>query len=229
MKTKNFMRVLTLVLALAMMLSLSMMSFATDTVNLYVNGVSQGTCNINYTSGGILVNTVYDILSIKYGTAAVWSDEYDAVEAYSPLCKSGDPLNGKYDEMVVYLTSLNGTGSAPHIPVAGSVNSDGTYIPTQTVDTVLMDADAQLRQAGYQGLASFSSNGYGYSVDGTHGIYIGWDWTFTVDGVEPGCDINPPSPIYGDRFAYTMRESILSSGNRVDLDYGYSIFIFSLS
>ena len=83
--------------------------------------------------------------------------------------------------------------------------------------------------SSYGGLKRWAGNGYGYSADGTHAVYIGWDWVFTVNNATPGKTISPPSPIYGDFFQYSMRESLLEPGDTIRLNYTYSIFVFSLS
>jgi hypothetical protein len=224
---KNTKRIISMVMVVVLMLALSMSAFATDTVNLYVNGVYQGACNINYTYNhkgvNIVANTVYDILYIKYGSAAVWSSESDAVAAYSPLYLSGT-LNGKYNKKVTYLSTLNGVGPEHYVPVAGALDAYGYYIPTQTVDTKLMEADEALEE--YGGLAYWYGNGYGFAADYQHMVYIGYDWVFTVNNGTPGTTITPADPNYGSFFQYTMRESLLQSGNRIDLNYQSFFVVF---
>jgi hypothetical protein len=215
---KNTKRIVSMVMVVVLMLALSISAFATDTVTLYVNGISQGAFNIGSDS------TVYDIVAQM--STAVWSSESNAIAAYSPLYDSTNPLYNKYSQKVCYLSSLNGSGSAPHTPVTGSIDGNGNYISTQTVDTVLQQANTKL--ANYGGLKHWGGNGYGYSADGTHAVYVGWDWVFTVNGNTPGKTITPASPIYGDFFQYTMRESLLASGDEIDLDYDYYFFVFSL-
>ena len=64
------------------------------------------------------------------------------------------------------MQSLNGVGSEGYVPVDGALDEDNYYIPTQTVDPILQEADTAL--ASYGGLLYWGSNGYGFSADGTH-------------------------------------------------------------
>lgn len=215
MKTKKFKRVLTLVLALAMMLSLSMVSFATgDTVDLYIEGVYEDSYEIGTNS------TVYDI--VVQLASATWSNEINAVAAYSPLCELNNPLYGLYNQKVIYLRSLNNTGSAPHTPANGALDEDDYYIPEQTVDTVLMEADEALEE--YGGLEYWFGNGYGFAADGIHMVYVGWDWEFTVNGSQPHKPINDPA--YNNDFQFTMRESLLEDGDEINVYYDYYFMVF---
>lgn len=228
MKTKKFKRFLTLVLALAMMLSLSMVSFATGSVTLYCTVPDNtgtpvttyvGTYNLDANN-----NTVYDILSQLNTT---WSSEYNAVAAYSPLYGNYDPdsaLIGKYNYKVNYLRYYNSLGSTGYEPITGALDPDDYYIPTQTVDSTLMAADAALSE--YGGLDYWLGDGYGIAADWVHMVYIGWDWEFTVNYSKPGIHFDTPDPDYGNDFQFTMRESLLTSGDRIDLNYVSSFYVF---
>jgi hypothetical protein len=208
---KNTKRIFALVMVVALMLALSMSAFATDTVTLYINGVSQGSFNIGTDT------TVYDIVSQL--STAVWSSEYSADPSYSPLNDTNSPLHDKYNGKVCYLTSLNGVGSEAYVPVAGAVDVNGEYISNQTVDANLQEADAML--TSYGGLKYWDGNGYGYNSTRTHGVYIGSDWVFTVNSSTPGY-----YPIPGYYFQYTMRESLLANADRIDLNYQEFFFVF---
>jgi hypothetical protein len=205
-------------MVVALMLTLSMSAFATDTVDLYIDGDYESTFIIGSNT------TVYDIVSQL--STAVWSNEFNASSAYSPLCDTTSPLYGKYNMKTCFLTSLDGYASTGYIPATGALDTNNYYIPTQTVDPILQQADAAL--ASYGGLMYWGSNGYGFSADYTHAVYIGWDWMFTVNGVMPGVALNPPSQTYGSQFLYTMRESLLSTYDRIDLDYQFSLLVFNI-
>ncbi len=218
MKTKKFKRVLTLVLALAMMLSLSMVAFASGSVTLYINGVSQGSFDIGNDT------TVYDIVSQLTTT---WSNEYNADTTYSPLYNSNSPLNGKYNHKVIYMRTLNGVGTTGYEPLDGALDEDDYYDPDQTVDTVLMEADARLTQ--YGGLDYWLGNGYGIAADWQHMVYIGEDWVFTVNGITIQVPMDPNDPnyeVYGHYFQYSMRECLLANGDTIELDYVPSFLVF---
>lgn len=223
MKTKNFKRVLTLVLALAMLFALSMSVFATGSVTLYYTVPDNtgtpvttyvGTYNLDANN-----ITVYDILSQLNTT---WSMEYDAASAFSPLYDISHVLYGKYNQKINYMQSYNGISSAGYTPVAGALDEDNYYIPTQTVDSILTSANTEL--SAYGGLRLWQGNGYGIAGDGHHMIYIGWDWEFKVNGNKPGVPTSIPG--YDGFFAYAMRESLLGNGDRIDINYVYSFFVF---
>lgn len=99
-------------------------------------------------------------------STVTWGSEYNASAAYSPLYDYTSPLYGKYNQKAVFMQSLNGVGSEGYVPVDGALDEDNYYIPTQTVDPILQEADTAL--ASYGGLLYWGSNGYGFSADGTH-------------------------------------------------------------
>jgi hypothetical protein len=213
---KNIKRIGSIMIVVVLMLVLSMSAFATGSVFLYVNGVYQGAYSIGSDS------TVYDIVSQLPNVT--WGGEYNANSAFSPLCDTSSPLYGKYNMKAVFMRSLNGISSAAYEPVDGALDEDDYYIPTQTVDEVLAQADSDL--AAYGGLKYWLGNGYGIAADWQHMVYIGWDWEFTVNGVMPGMSLYSPDPTFGNEFLYTMRESLLANGDRIDLNYVFHMLQF---
>lgn len=213
---KKAKKIISVMMVIVLMLALSMSAFATDTVALYVNGVYQGSYNIGSDS------TVYDIVAQM--STVTWASEYNASVAYSPLYDYNSPLYGKYNQKAVFMQSLNGVSSEAYVPVDGALDEDDYYIPTQTVDIVLLEADEAL--AEYGGLYYWLGNGYGLAADYQHVVYLGWDWIFTVNGIMPGLQFNMPDPLYGYYFRYTMRESLLENGDCIDLDYQFTFLVF---
>ena len=221
---KRTKRIVAMMMVVVLMLALSMSAFANGSVTLYTNvyhndGSSTETYIGSYNIGNN--STVYDILSPLTTT---WSSESNAVTAYSPLCDINSPLDNKYSQKIIYMRSFNGISSSPHIPTAGALDEDDYYDHDQTVDAVLIAADAAL--ADYGGLDYWLGNGYGIAEDWEHMVYIGWDWKFTVNGSEPGISIDPSVHPYDGFFGYTMRESLLGNADRIDLNYVYSFMVF---
>ena len=216
-------RIGAMVIAVILMLALSMSAFANGSVAVYINDYHSGGLTTTYLGSYNIgdITTVYDVISPMTTT---WTTPINAAVAYSPLYDINSPLYGMYNQKVTFLQSLNGLGPVAYEPIDGALDEDDYYIPTQTVDTVLMIADAAL--ADYGGLDYWYGNGYGVAADWHHMIYLGWDWKFTVNGTEPGVQIDPSNPLYGGFFGYTMRESLLNNGDRVDLNYVYSFLVF---
>ena len=208
-------KIVSLLLVLVMVFAFSVTALAAD-ASLYVNDVLVATVEITGTT------TVDDVVDAN--TTAAWSNPSSAVAAYSPLCDTSSPLYGLYNQQVRYLSSLNSISSAPYEPLAGALDEDDYYIPTQTVDTMLMEADAAL--AAYGGLEYWYGDGYGFAADWQHMVYIGYDWAFTVNNENPGEVIDPPVPIYGDFFQYTMRECLLQDGDSIELNYKPFFMVF---
>ncbi len=211
-------KALSILLVLLMAFTFSMTASAVDsgTVTLTINGGTPTTVSFTGTT------TVDDIVDAN--TTVTWSNPSSAVAAYSPLYDTSSPLYGLYSQQVRYLASLNGISSAPYEPIAGSLDADDYYIPTQTVDAKLIEADEAL--AAYGGLDYWYGDGYGFAADWQHMVYIGVDWVYTVNGEKPGKTFDPADPVYGDKFQYTMRECQIHDGDSIELSYESFFMVF---
>lgn len=207
--TKRLRSILSVVLAMAMIFAMATTAFATETTKapgLYVNGVKQ---NVTINAG----DTVYDVVN-RTGKA-VWT-QGTADPDYSPLPDGSQ---------VQILTSFDGTASAPY-------NSDVLdayeYYDETCTDPILAEANQKLLTEfpDSLGLGLWGGDGYGYSNDGPYMVYVGYDWTYEVNGARPGIAITPDATHPYDFFEYYMNEAAVDADDVIELTYSYHCMAF---
>ena len=234
-------KVLGVLLAVMMLLSLSAPAFATDTVSVtfkVATGVDHDTFSTIYTvnqpySSG---DTIADVMhAIFPGTSSVWRTNIPVDPVYSPLHNSNSPL---YDPDGILPTNPNYIYTAD-ILRSVTINS----VPYGTDDYVPEDFEEyDMYEEGYDDLLDYYNDlfmdEYGglkyYFGDGlfstwTGGntmIYIGYAWSYTVGGVTPGISTGNNNDFYEGFYQYYMNE-FLASSSPIELTYDHYYYITS--
>ena len=215
MKTKKFKRVLTLVLALAMLFSLSMVAFAYDgqvQVIVRTSGYDLTTHQYSYTTIDTLTNvginasdTVKDMINREYSSN--WSGSY---------------LHGMTVGNTTYSTIR-------YTPVPGSFDTWDEYVGGDPIiDSLnqLYEFDAH-DDIWLSCESMFGSSWAGYFImgDETYMCSITHDWIYEVDFAADGYG-NFIKPLNNQGKLATMDECELSNGDIVRLTYGlvYEVF-----
>jgi hypothetical protein len=203
--------------ALIMVFALSVNAFAvgSGTVTLTVdNGQSPATYWVSIDDE----DTVYDVVAETLGANASWTTSQPD-PLYSPLRDQNSPL---YDlnANAMILTGIYGAGSVAYVPDP-AVGEDEDYVVGS--DPVL-DYYHNLYLAEYDGIAMWFGDGMAIMGDWVHMIYIGYDWTYTVNGQVPGIPVNDPN--YDNFFQYYMNECLLENGDEIELNYDFYGTVF---
>lgn len=210
-------RIIAVILTLALVFAFNTVAFASgDTVTLtVVNDKVETTQTISNVSIGSLT-TVDDVVAANFTTS--WTHT-PLDTTWSPICDPNDPLYGS-DTQANILISLNGYASDPYVP-SSAVQPWSTYVyGTDDVLDYYYDLYPQ-----YQGIGMWYGYGYAFMGDMQHMIYIGWDWTYTVNGTRPGKSTGNPN-IYDGYFEYYMNEALLHDGDEVELLYSHHELVF---
>lgn len=225
MKKRNFKRILTIVLALAMMFTLSMVAFAGTPGNVsvlvrtydYETGIYTQIDSFVAAVDG--TDTVYDVISGEYGNNAAWYNTYYTYFLsgltinnvnYSSIRYNPDGYFDEWDEYLGGDDVIDYLNTLPEF-----IACDGVY----------------MRDLDYLG------EGYYIMGDMEHLCSITFDWLYEVDFAADGYGnfVYPPnSASYpsvfdsidpGD-YLWTMDQCELSSGDIVRLTYGLVWVIF---
>ena len=223
MKIKYFKRALTVVLALAMLFTLSMVSFATgdgEVIVIVRNASYNLTTHQNsYTQLDSFLteintsDTVYDVINAEYGNAATWTGSF---------------LTG------ITLNSVN--YSSVYVEAAASCyNNDAEYIGGNAIiDSLNLLDEFDECDGVYMSMAMLledeSFGGYYIMGDMQHMCSISYDWIYEVDYASDGYGnfVYPPNSttLYGPNTMYTMDQCELHDGDIVRLTYGLVWMIF---
>ena len=230
MKKRNFKRVLTIVLALSMMFTLSMVAFADGDPDGSVDVVVRfATYNLNtrqfsysyenpYTVDFYSGDTAYDVVNRAFGNDATWYYNW-------------------YTHFLTGLTINNVSYPSIRVEAAASCyNYDGEYIGGNAIIDSLNQLDEFDDCGGiYLSLAMLMENeaceGYYVMGDMQHMCTITYDWVFEVDYACDNPDLGfvyPPNStsLSSPNYMYTMDECALSDGDIVRLTYGLVWVIF---
>lgn len=214
-------RKLTAVLmALVMIFALSATAFANEnaTVTLVINDNIAGTSS-SYEVPITANDTVYSVVSSVAGNAASWMPTTPDAN-YSPL---RDPNSALYNPnaSAQILRSLYGKASVAYEPDDNCLDDDcyvhGYDFTLDYYDDLYADLGGLYMYLGY-GMFTFG--------DSDEVVYIGTDWTFTVNDTIPGLELDD-HPIYGDLFQYYMNECALNNGDAVVLTYKTDATVFA--
>ena len=207
-------KLLCLTLSLFMIFAFTGSAFASDTVTLKINGVSSV---VNINPG----DTVYDVVANNESTD-VWTTTTPD-PTYSPLRIPSNPLYDPNANAMI-LTELRGLSSAPYVPTAFE---PGDYY-VAGLDSVLDNANAEVlaEYPNSGGLGMWYDDGYAFTANMQYMVYIGKDWTYTVNGSRPGVAITPDATHPYDFFEYYMNEAIVTSGDIIELNYDSFVLVF---
>lgn len=225
MKTKNFKRVLTLVLALAMMLSLSMVAFAGNPGSVsvivrtydYETGIYTQIDTFNAAVDG--TDNVYDVITGKYSSDATWYGTNNVHYLrgltvnnvnYASIRYNPDEYFDEWDEYLGGDDVIDYLNTLPEF-----IACDGVYMR----DTY------------------FLGDGYYIMGDMEHMCSISFDWIYEVDFAVDGYGnfVYPPNytdytalgePYNPNGYLWTMDQCELSNGDIVRLTYGLVWTIF---
>lgn len=223
MKIKYFKRALMVVLALAMLFSLSMVSFATGDgeVTVIVRNASYNLTTHQYSYSQLDTfnpeintgDTVYDVIHNEYGSAATWVGSYledliiNNVSYPDIRVEAAASCYNVYDEYIggnAIIDSLNQLDEFD--------DCDGVYMSM----AMLMEDE--------------SYEGYYIMGDMQHMCSITYDWIYEVDYAADGYGnfVYPPNStvFHGLDYMYTMDECELHDGDIVRLTYGLVWVIF---
>ena len=131
---------------------------------------------------------------------------YDAIE-----------WTGTTDDGLI-LKSLDGNGSVPY---NSPVLEEYEYYTSAVQDEVLKRVNAALlaKYPDSDGLGLWMGNGMGCSNDGPYMAYVGYDWTFTVNGSRPVDPNNTSLELY-------MNQTTIAAGDSIVLNYGETIEVW---
>lgn len=218
MKTKKFKRVLTLVLALAMLFSLSMVAFAYDgQVEIIVR-----TSSYNLTTHQYSYTQIADLTNVDIN---IEDTVKDAINREFVANWSGSYLHGLTVNNTNYVTIR-------YSPVPGSFDEDDEYIGGDPIIDSLNQLPEFIAAGGVsisaESMLGPSWDGYFLMGDMQHMCSITHDWTYEVDYAADGYGnfVTPTAP--GGTYEYTMDECELSDGDIVRLTYGlcYTLFVY---
>ncbi len=202
-----------LLLALIMIFALSTTAFAANTVTLTVNIAGQP----SHIYTGLAINagdTVYDVADSVLGASATWID--------TPVDPLYSPLRNNPNAVAKILTELDGKESKVYVP-GSAVEEWEDYIVGS--DPVLDGLHYQYL-AEYGGIAMWIGDGMAIMGDWEHMMYVGYDWTYTVNGQVPGIGITPDGQHPYDFFQYYMNESFVEASDAILLTYGINGTVF---
>lgn len=217
MKTLKKLTALLMVLAMAFALSVTALATEGNTATLTINiAGTQESSTVN-----LLANdTVYSVVDRTLGNRASWTSTTPDAD-YSPLRDSTSPL---YDTTAnaQILSSLDGYASAPYTP-SSAVEEYEDYV---VGSDVTLDYYHNLYLEDYGGIAMWIGGGMAIMGDNVHMMYIGSDWTYTVNGSAPGIAITPDDSHPYDFFQYYMNEALVGAGDEIVLAYGLQALVF---
>ena len=227
MKTKKFKRILTLVLALAMMLSLSMVAFA--------DGEPDGSVDI------IIRFATYNLTTHQYSYSEetpIPVDFYAGDTAYDVVVRAfGTDAAWNYTSGLYYLEELEYNNvNYQDIRVeadASCYDEDDFYIGGNAIiDSLNQTTEFSTYGGVYMSWAMLWENpdyeGYYYLRYGNKSCSITYDWQYDVDFVANGYGdyVIPMLPAPYDNYQAAMNQCNLSDGDVIRLTYGLTWIIW---
>lgn len=208
---KSLKKLLTIVMAMAMMFAFASTAMAADLApGFYVNGVKQD--GITIKTGDTVYTLVQEYLEANPSITAKWTTT-TVDPKYSPLPAGSEAY---------ILESMDGNGTVGY---NSPVLEEYEYYDSDVDDPVLAQADKALKEKfpDSDGLGLWMGNGTGFSNDGPYAVYVGYAWTFTVNGSRPGIEITPDAEHPYNFFEYYMNEAFVKPGDIVELKYDLNI------
>lgn len=214
-------KVISLLLVLVMIFALSANAFAVEngTVSLTIDIAGQSPetyTGVSITTG----DTVYDVVNSKLGNRDIWTSTTPD-STYSPLRDSSSPLYDPNANAMI-LTKIDNYGSAAYVPSSVVEEYEDYVVGSDTV----LDVYHNQYLSEYGGIAMWVGDGMAIMGDWVHMIYIGYDWTYTVNGTAPGISITPDANHPYDFFQYYMNEAMVNSGDAIVLTYNLNGTVF---
>ena len=191
---RSMKKLLTIVLAMAMIFSFASTAFAADTATLNI----------------VIDGTVLDTVSVNAGESV-----YTAVDAWAKAkdyeIKWKDVSSDIGDGTGKVLESLDGKTSVPY----NNGEEYEIYDPEDSNDPVLDEANKVLEETypTSGGLYLWLGDGVGMNRTGQYGIYVGEDWMFTINGKRPVDIADTSVELY-------MNQAIIAADDVVELTYG---------
>jgi len=188
-----------LFLSLVMMFAFASTAMAADTATLKV-----------VINGDVVAENV----AVNVGESV-----YDAVDRWAKAPENNYAIEwtGTTDDGLI-LKSLDGNGSLPYIP---KDLEEYEYYDSSIDDPALARVNAALlaKYPDSDGLGLWMGNGMGCSNDGPYMAYVGYDWTFTVNGSRPVDPNNTSLELY-------MNQTTIAAGDSIVLNYGETIEVW---